>query len=294
MREFRPPVKPSALRPVLAVVLGLVSLVPVAVLGSLALGTSAISYTIGGGALVVTPGDLFSAPRTVQLADVTEARRVTLRGGRRTSGTALPGHCTGRFTYPELGAVWQATDCTAGGVLVRASGADRPIVVTPPDPEAFLAALRAGTETAITLPPPDPSMRIGIAAIMIPTFLVLAVMLGALILRGPSRMRYLVGDGALEVHTIFGKKRWATAGARAKEYRPRGFLRVAGAALPGYHTGIFRESGQSTRLYATDPTRVILFEGPARVMLSPEDRGGFLEALRAEGVEIERLHAGDA
>jgi hypothetical protein len=113
-------------------------------------------------------------------------------------------------------------------------------------------------------------------------------MVAALMILGPSRMRYLVGDGAFEVRTLFGRQSWPTAGARARGHTPARLWRVAGSGMPGYYTGRFREGGEGVRVYATDLTRVILFEGPDRVMVSPEDRAGFLEALRAEGVEIER------
>jgi hypothetical protein len=288
MREFRPPVRPSVLRVVLAVVLPLVVIVPMGGLLFIALGVSQASYVVGDGALVVKSGDLFAGERTVALADVTETRVVTLRGARRTAGTALPGFCAGRFSYPDLGAVWQVTSCSGRGVLVRATGQALPIVVSPPDAEAFVERLRSGTPTDIVMPPADKGPLRVLAAILAPVAIVTSLLVGALLLLGPARMRYLVGDGVLEVETLFGRKRWQTAGARARAYTPARLWRVAGSSVPGYHTGIFRESGQSTRVYATALDRVLLFEGPARVMLSPEDRVAMLRALEEEGVIIER------
>jgi hypothetical protein len=289
MREFRPPNRPSVLRVVLAVFVAAATLGPVSALGAIAFGISRVSYSIAGGTLTVRSGDLLAGERKLPLAEIAESRVVTLPHGRRTSGTALPGYCVGHYTYPDLGAVWQATNCGHRGVLVRAKDDARPLVLvlTPPDPEGFLVQLRDGTETVIDLPQPEKGPLFVIAAIAIPLAIVMAVMVGSLMLFGPSRMRYLVGDGALEVRTMFGRKRWSTAGARAKGHTPARLWRVAGAGMPGYYTGLFREGGQSTRLYATDLTRIILFEGEDRVMVSPEDRAGFLEALRAEGVEVE-------
>jgi hypothetical protein len=288
MQEFRPPVRSSVVRTLLAVVLPLVVLVPMGGLLATTLGVRPATYTIGEGMLVVRSGDLFSGSRTVGLADVTEARVVALRGGRRTAGTGLPGFCAGRFSYPDHGPVWQVTTCAGRGVLVRARGEELPIVLSPPDPEAFVERLRAGTATVVTLPPPDRSPLGGVVLALASAGVVTSLMVSALLLLGPSRMRYLVGDGVLEVRTLFGRKRWATRGARARAHTPARIRRVAGTAAPGYFTGIFREAGQSTRVYATALDRVLLFEGEARVLLSPDDRVAMLRALEQEGVTIER------
>ena len=288
MREFRPPVRPSVFRVVLAVVLPFIVLIPMSALAALALGISQATYTIAGGALVVRSGDLFSGDRTVRLADVTEARPVTLHRGRRTSGTALPGFCAGRFSYPDLGAVWQVTDCGGRGLLVRAATEARPIVVSPPDPADFAERIRAGTETVVSLPPPDLGPLRVLFFVLAPLSILGILMVSALLLLGPSRMVYLVGDGALEVRTIFGRKRWPTAGARAKEHTASRLRRMAGSAAPGYYTGIFRESGETTRVYATDVGRVLLFEGAQRVIVSPQDREAMLRALEEEGAAIDR------
>jgi hypothetical protein len=161
-------------------------------------------------------------------------------------------------------------------------------VISPPDVDGFVERLRAGTRTDILLPPADKGPLRILAAVLAPLTLVSVFMVSVLLLIGPARMRYLVGDGRLEVETLFGRKRWQTAGARARAYTPARIWRVAGTAAPGYYTGIYRESGQSTRVYATAIDRVLLFEGEARVILSPEDRVAMLRALEDEGVAIER------
>ena len=213
---------------------------------------------------------------------------VALRNGRRTSGTGLPGYCAGHYAYPDLGAVWQVTTCAGRGVLVKAPGEAEPIVVSPPDPEAFVASLRAATPFSFVLPPPDKGPLRAIVLVVAPLGILTALMVSAVMLLGPGRMRYLVGDGAFEVRTIFGRKRWPTAGARARAYTPSMMIRVAGTGVPGYRTGIFRESGQTTRVYATETERVVLFEGEARVIVSPEDWVAFLRALEEEGATVER------
>jgi hypothetical protein len=199
----------------------------------------------------------------------------------------MTGYCTGRWSYPELGSVWQATGCTAQGVLLVTADGDLPIVVSPPDPEAFLAALDAGTDFSIVLPPADatPIRVLPLAGALVAVLV--GLMVGSLVLLGPSRMVYRIGEGRLEVSTLFGSRSWTLAAMRARAHHPNVTLRVAGTSLPGYHTGLFRVDGESTRLYATDLKRGVLLEGPARVYLSPEDVGGFLDALRAAGVHVE-------
>jgi hypothetical protein len=196
--------------------------------------------------------------------------------------------CAGRFWYPDHGTVWQVTTCAGRGVLVRARGEERPIVLSPPDPEAFVERLHTGTPTTITLPPPDKGPVVALVLAIGSVASVATILVSVLLLLGPSRMRYLGGNGALEVHTLYGRKRWATAGAHARAYTPARMLRLAGTGAPGYFTGFFRESGKTTRVYATALDRVLLFEGEARVILSPEDRVAMLRALEQEGAAIER------
>src|SRR6185295_16571829 len=105
--------------------------------------------------------------------------------------------------------------------------------LSPPDVEGFLERLHAGTPTSITLPPPNASPLRTLLLVVVPVSMVSSLMLAALLLLGPSRMRYLVGDGAFEVRTLFGRKRWPTAGARARGHTPSGLRRVAGSAAPG-------------------------------------------------------------
>ncbi len=286
MREFSPPVRPSALRVVLAVVFPLIVLGLLGGLFAVVFGLTPVRYTIDDGALVVHSGELLAGKRTLPLADIKEARVVTARGGRRIAGTALPGHCTGIFSYPDFGSVWQATHCGANAVLVTSAPGERPVLITPPDPALFVAALHAGTPTSITLPPPDTGPVRTVLLLFGGAGVVTVLMVSAVLLLGPSQMRYRVGDGVLEVRTLFGRQSWPIAGAHARAHTPEKLRRVAGTAAPGYYTGRFRESGQGTRVYATEVERVVLFEGADRVILSPEDRVAFLRALEEEGATV--------
>jgi hypothetical protein len=289
MREFAPPVRPSVVRSAFGIVMPLVVLLPMLALYPVLFATHGVTYRISNGTLTVETADAFSGSRTVKLADVTDVRVVALGRGRRVAGTALPGYCGGRFEYPGLGAVWQATDCGSTAVVLRARSEALPIVLTPPDPATFVEDVRTGREGSVTLAPAKSGLRFVVLGVL-GAALLATLMASALAFLGPKKMRYVVREGALEVHTLFGKKRFAVAGARARVHRPSRMWRVGGTGLPGYFTGLFREEGKNTRVYATDlGGEVVLLEGEARVIVSPIDRAGFLRALAAEGASVDTL-----
>ncbi|MEO7330701.1 MAG: PH domain-containing protein [Minicystis sp.] len=289
MVELRPPVRSRGLRIALALLLPLVVIVPMLGLAAITLSLAQASYTFADGALIIDSGDLFSGARTLRLADISDAQVVVLSDGRRTAGTALPGLCAGRFSYPEHGAVWQVTDCGGRGVLLRSPSEPVPIVVSPPDPQAFLALLHNGADARIVFPPPNQGPLRLLGLIVAPLAILTIVGVSVLLLLGPSRMRYRGGEGFFEVHTLFSKTRWPTEGASAKAHTPSGLVRVAGTGAPGYFTGRFREGGKWARVYATELGRVVLFEsGEVRVIVSPEDPVELLRALEEEGVSVDR------
>ena len=286
-REFRPPVRRSTAALVFAVVFGLGTFVGAVFLAAIALGSSQVTYAIKAGTLTADSGSFVDGSRSFPLADVTSAREVTLSGGRRTRGTGAPGLCTGIWWYPDLGSVWQATDCSPRAVVLTVTGDERPIVLSPPDPAAFLANVDARTDTFIALAPGDATILRVVPGLGALTLLVASFMLTSVFVFGPTRMRYVVGDGHLEVHTIFSRRRWPARELTARPHVPKVTLRVAGTAFPGYYTGLFRADGETTRVYATDVTSGVLLLGPARVFLSPESPAAFLEALRQEGATVE-------
>jgi hypothetical protein len=287
MREFRPPVRASLFRTVFGVGMGVVMLIFAGAMLLLGTGSNRIRYSLAGAVLTIDSGSRFDGARTVPLGLVHERRLVSLQGGRRTRGTAMAGYCTGRWTYPELGTVWQATSCSARGVLLVTSDGDLPIVVSPPDPAAFLAALDASQDFTIVLPAADGTLirvlPLGGAAFG----LVIGATIVALMLLGPRRMVYRVGEGRLEVSTLFGRRSWPIQQLRARRYSAKVTLRLAGTGAPGYYTGLFRADGENTRIYATNVKAGVLVEGPARVYLSPEDVPGFLDAMRTAGAQVE-------
>lgn len=285
-RIFAPPVTRRKARLALVVVLALITAAPIGALIVL-LGTmSPLSYSVAGDELVVRSGDAFAGTRTVRLADISEASVTTLSRGRRTAGTALPGRCTGRFSYPELGSVWQATNCRQRVLVIHMATGDPPLLITPPDLEAFATAIRSQTAMTVTLPP-EPTVPLRVLQVVLASTLVAVVAMGAGLVMGPHRMRYRISGGNLEILTLFGRKRWPVAGATAAEHQPERLRRVLGTAAPGYYTGYFRESGRGTRVYATDIEQMVLFQGASRLLVSPADRRGFLAALAEEGALVQ-------
>lgn len=272
--------------------MGLVLLVlvvaPVGALVFFMTGSMQVIYRISDGKLQVESGDRMSGTRTVELSQITEARAVQLQGGRRTMGTAFGGFCAGKFEYTNLGEVWQATDCSRSAVVVRAASSALPIVMTPPDPEGFVQRLRQGEFTTVLLPAPDKTMVKTIAFVVAPIAAITGFMVLLVIGLGAERMVYRVEAGELQVATMFSRKRWPTAGMRARKHCPRTTLKIAGTGAPGYYTGLFRQDGTSTRVYATEVKQGVLIEGPARVFLSPESPDAFLHALEREGAEVNR------
>jgi hypothetical protein len=112
---------------------------------ALALGSRAPrSIAVQGAAIVIERSR--AAPITIPLAEVRAVEPLPpsrLAGLRRTAGTRGFGAAWGTFWSPALGRFeLQAIDGRGGFVLVRREG--DPLVLTPDDPEAFVAAARAG------------------------------------------------------------------------------------------------------------------------------------------------------
>jgi hypothetical protein len=285
-RVFLPPERRARTRLVLGSVLGVFVGCACVALSLLAYGPVRNRYTVEGGALRVETGLGVILKREVALSAITGARVVSLRGGSRTAGTALPGHCSGRFHYPELGPVWQATDCGPSGVLVESTSAEPRILLAPPDPQAFLAALRAGTPLEVSLPdPPMGGLRVFLYVLPIFLWASLASLL-ALVFVGPRRLRYTLSHGELEVRSLFSRRTFPTAGLRVRRHTPSFGLRLGGTALPGYYTGWYRVDGERTLVYATHHDEGALIEADRRCFLTPRDLDHFLEALAHEGARV--------
>lgn len=272
-----------------SVLLTVVVIFPVAVVASLAFSEPSIAYRIRNGTLEIHGGEgLFSNHRAVPLASIREASEVRLRGGRRVFGTGLPGYCAGRFSYQGLGSVWQVTDCRRDVLLLRAEGEPLPLLVTPPDYTAFLAALRDGSDGDFSPAPIAPSAVWTVLKVL----LVLVVLPSALFVPlaafyAPRRLRYRLESGELVVQLLVVRKRFPLAGRTARRHTPAKAWKRAGSGLPGYYAGSFSVDGRPARVYASViKAEGVMLEGEPRVFVAPADTTGFLEALRKHGVQI--------
>ncbi len=100
----------------------------------------------------------------------------------------------------------------------------------------------------------------------------------------PNRLRYRVVSAGLEVKTMLGTRRFATAGCTARSHHPKVGLRLWGTGAPGYYTGTYRVDGANTKIYTTSVKEGVLIEGPGvRVFINPENETGFLHAIRTMG-----------
>jgi hypothetical protein len=116
-------------------------------------------------------------------------------------------------------------------------------------------------------------------------FVVLMINLVAFL--APGSMRYRVVGKSVYVATLLSRKRWDAEKMRARPYRPERWLRVAGTGMPGYLTGGFRLDGVTAWVAASQRDGVLMERADGKpVFVSPEDREGFLRALRHAGAEV--------
>ncbi len=289
MREFRSRPVRSRWRWPLAVLLVVVCLVPATLAVSLAFSTPTISYRISAGRLELRGGEsLLASQRSIPLAQIVASEQVTLQHGRRVAGTGLPGLCAGHFRYDGLGDVWQVTDCRRQVLLLRVVGEERPVLVSPGDPAAFLAAVAAGRDVDLSPPPVvEPFawrlFKVAMAVMMVPLVAYVVAALAA----APRRLRYRVGDGVLEVQLLIWRRRFSLPGSTASRYTPRRAWKTAGSAMPGYYAGCFRVDGAATRVYAsTVRDEGVMVDGERRVFVTPADLVDFLAELRRNGAMV--------
>jgi len=246
-----------------------------------------LRYTVDSAYITIyTTGGFTGDVKKIALGRVDDLATAWLRGGEMQYGTKKGGYCVGFFRYPSLGEVWQATDCSNDGVIIRAGGEIHPVVITPADREGFLAAAkeaRVGTFLAPTKPSGIPwgTLAVIIACLWPPA----ALAFGALFL-APRRLSYHVGNGALEVRTIFSRTSVPLAGLKARIHQPLQGARLAGIGVPGYHVGVFELDQAATAVYGTTRDRGVLLEADERVLVTPMDEAGFLAAVGAAGATV--------
>jgi hypothetical protein len=251
----------------------------------LLLGPRSIVYDLQPDTLVVEASlSGWDQGRVLDRAAVTDARATETNGGTRYRGTGMPDFCQGVWGHRGLGEVWQATTCGSEVVVLRFSGEDRPVMLSPDDRDGFLQALAQG-ETG-RFPATEAAPGGGV-----PTWLFilgLLTVLGTVGLLGvmkvsPGRLKYEVSDRTLTVVTLFGRKPIPLAGAKIERTpRARPTLRLFGIGLPGHHMGLYRVQGKTVRIYASRFTDVVWISprGERDIIVSPEDVDGFLAAVQ--------------
>lgn len=256
----------------------------------LVLAPRSIDVAVAGGELRVTTGAApLRSTRVVALEAIEEVRPVVLEGGRRVAGTALPGYCVGRFTYRSLGPVWQASDCSRRAVLVVVHDQERGLLLTPADRGAFLAAVETGRSYTAPALRPRPGAQTRLMALLMVPLMVLALVVPVMFFVAPSRLRYRVVPGGVEITTTLRTRRLPAHGMRAGPARPRVGARLMGAAFPGYYAGWFMVDGRRGRVYATritEPGVMLTPADGARVFINPTEPERFLAALTDVGVEV--------
>jgi hypothetical protein len=218
------------------------------------------------------------------LGAVDDVRTVQVGDAWRFNGTGAPGLCEGGWHSEATGDAWFATTCGADAVMLTGEHITRPIVLTPDDAPAFMAAVQAGTPgdfpAASAAPPPAwwALVRFGP--------LVLAVGLGVLLVGSPQVLRFEVGAGELTVRTLWGRRVVSLSGATyVAAPESRAAMRIFGMGLPGHQMGRYRKGGRFVQVYLTrreNTVRIAPVEG-VHVLLSPEDVAGFTAAIEAQG-----------
>lgn len=281
---YRPPRLKRGLQLALGLPLTVVVLLPTLFAVWLTWAPHVIELRIHDGQLhIATAPAPISRHRTIDLTSVVNVEEIDLGRGRKIAGTGLPGYCVGTFSYPETGRVWQATDCSRQALVLRRTN-DNPLVLTPPDPERFRAALAIGGGYHEIQPPPETGRGWFFVKLVILLIPLVGVLIPLIFFVAPGRLNYLVISGGLEVSTLFGSKRFITAGCTARSHYPQIGLRLWGTGAPGYYTGTYRVDGANAKIYTTSVDEGVLIEGPGvRVFINPEDEEGFLQAIRTVG-----------
>jgi hypothetical protein len=281
---FRPPRLKRGLQLALGLPLSLLVVLPTLFAAWLVWTPQVVELRIEEGWLHVTTAPApISRRHAFDLTTIVAVDEVRVSRGRRIAGTGLPGYCVGIFSYPEIGRVWQATDCSRDVLVLRRAN-DNPVVLTPPDRERFRAALENGAGYHESQPPPETGSGWLMLKLMILLTPLLGILVPVIFFVAPGRLRYRVISGGLEIITLLGVRRFATAGCTARQHRPRVGMKLWGTGAPGYYTGTFRVDGANTKLYTTSIKEGVLIEGPGvRVFINPEDDAGFLHAIRTMG-----------
>lgn len=281
---FRPPRLKRGLQIALGLPLTLVVVLPTLFGVWLVWAPHVVELSIDEGWLHVSTAPApISRHHSFDLTTVTAIDEITVSRGRKIAGTGLPGYCVGTFSYAETGRVWQATDCSRSVLVLRRAN-DNPVVLTPPDRDRFRAALENGGGYHESQTPPDAGRGWFLVKLLVLLTPLLGLLVPLIFFVAPGRLRYRVVSAGLEVITMLGTRRFATAGCTARPHRPKIGLRLWGTGAPGYYTGTYRLDGAYAKIYTTSVDEGVLIEGPGtRVFINPENESAFLQAIHTMG-----------
>ncbi len=287
VREFRPVAGKRASGLLAAAVAGIFAIPLLYALVSWLWAPRQLRYDVTSAYLTIHMASGFTGDsKRIPMGRVDEVSQAWLHGGELRFGTVKSGYCVGYFRYPSLGEVWQATDCTDEGVVIHASGEVNPVVVTPGDRDAFLAAMSSGRTGSFPARVRPEGVSWGTLVTLITILWSLAAVLGAILFVAPARLRYRVRGSTLEVATLIGRQRFPLAGMKAGPHQPLLGERMSGLGVPGYFAGVFVFDTAPTSVYATTQDDGVLLEGDLRIFVTPERREAFLQALAAGGAAL--------
>ncbi len=240
-------------------------------------------YEIDSSRLTIrTSTGLKENAKVVELGRIYEAQPTLLRGGQLRMGREKPGYCVGLFHFGSVGEAYLASNCSDRAVVLKASGEVAPIVLTPPDGNAFIKALYAAQPARFEAPS---NMR-GAGLVLALLLLLLVLVAAALVVwlwLAPRRLRYEVEGGQLVVQTLFRRLSFPIAGTRVKVHRPLMGGHLSGFHLPGYWIGSYTLDTMATSVFASVKDEGVLVESEGRLFLTPQDRTGLVTALEAAG-----------
>ena len=215
----------------------------------------------------------------------------------RTNGIGLPNYQSGWFRLANGSSALLFVTDWSRAVLVPTTE-DFDLIVSPAEPQTFLAALEQPAKAAATFPLSSGgtpsrfplSRLLMLAAVLIP--LAIAALLGYIAF-STRRVRFEVLDEGLRIRgDIFGRTiprttlhlKDAQILNLKKDVAHRPCLRTFGVGLPGYSSGWFRLNDcRKGLLFLTDPSRAVCVptSDGYTLLISPQDPEGFLTALTA-------------
>jgi hypothetical protein len=215
----------------------------------------------------------------------------------RTNGTGLPDYQSGWFRLANgSSALLFVTNWSR---VVRVPTTDQfDLLVSPLDPQAFLAGLDRPTSTGVSFPisPPAARSNSAITSLLLVPCVLLPLAIAALlgyIAYSTRHVTFELSKQGLRIRgDLFGRLIPLTS-LRVKDaelvdlkkdktHRP--YLRTMGVGLPGYSSGWFRLRDQGKGLlFLTDPSRAVYLptNDGYTLLICPADPERFLAALQA-------------